>query len=62
MRNLAAELDSIIAAHPGKVLQLWREDEAPEGQKGRTGHRWFTRGERPPGRCGKRFLSFRRGR
>ncbi len=26
-------------------------------QKGRTGHRWFTRGEPPPGRCGKRFLS-----
>ncbi len=42
---------------PGKTLQLWCEDEAREGQKGRTGHRWFTRGERPPGHCDKRFLS-----
>ena len=33
------------------------KDEAREGQKGRTGRRWFTRGERPPGRCDKRFLS-----
>jgi len=44
-------------------LQLWCEDgEAPEtvsreGQKGRTGHRWFTRGVRPPGRRDRRFLS-----
>lgn len=38
-------------------MQLWCEDEAREGQKGRTGHRWFTRGQRPPGRCDKRFLS-----
>ena len=38
-------------------MQLWCEDEAREGQKGRTGRRWFTRGERPPGRCDKRFLS-----
>ena len=33
------------------------KDEAREGQKGRTGHRWFTRGERPPGRCDKRCPS-----
>jgi transposase len=38
-------------------LQLWFEDEAREGQKGRTGHRWFHRGQRPPGRCDKRFQS-----
>jgi len=38
-------------------LQLWCEDEAREGQKGRTGHRWFTRGQRPPGRRDRRFLS-----
>jgi transposase len=57
IKNLAAELDAMAAAHPGKTLQLWCEDEAREGQKGRTGHRWFTRGERPPGRCDKRFLS-----
>jgi transposase len=50
-------LAAVAAAHPDKVLQVWCEDEAREGQKGRTGHRWFTRGERPPGRCDKRFLS-----
>ena len=38
-------------------MQLWCEDEAREGQKGRTGHRWFTRGVRPPGRRDRRFLS-----
>ena len=27
------------------------------GQKGRTGHRWWIRGERPPGLCDKRFAS-----
>ena len=57
IKNLSAELEAVAAAHPGKLIQLWCEDEAREGQKGRTGHRWFTRGERPPGRCAKRFLS-----
>ena len=57
IKNLASELAAITAAHPDKAVQLWCEDEAREGQKGRTGHRWFTRGERPPGRCDKRFLS-----
>ncbi len=57
IKNLAVQLEAVAAAHPGKTLQLWCEDEAREGQKGRTGHRWFTRGERPPGRCDKRFLS-----
>ena len=27
------------------------------GQKGRTSRRWWTRGERPPGLCDKRFAS-----
>ena len=27
------------------------------GQKGRTTHRWWMRGERPPGLCDKRFAS-----
>jgi hypothetical protein len=57
IKKLAAELEALVAAHPGKTLQLWFEDEAREGQKGRTGHRWFSRGKRPPGRCDKRFLS-----
>ena len=57
IKNLASKLEAIAAAHPDKAVQLWCEDEAREGQKGRTGRRWFTRGERPPGRCDKRFLS-----
>jgi len=57
IKNLAAMLEAVSAAHPGKTLQLWCEDEAREGQKGRTGHRWFTRGVRPPGRRDRRFLS-----
>jgi hypothetical protein len=32
-------------------------DEARVGQKGRTGHRWWVRGQRPPGLCDKRFAS-----
>ena len=43
------------AAHPDKRLQLWFQDEARVGQKGRLCHRWWTKGERPPGRCDKRF-------
>jgi hypothetical protein len=30
-------------------------DEARVGQKGRTGHRWWLRGERPRGLCDRRF-------
>src|SRR4051795_3898556 len=29
-------------------------DEARFGQKGRVCHRWFTRGQRPPGLCDQR--------
>lgn len=32
-------------------------DEARVGQKGRTGHRWWVRGQRPPGLCDRRFAS-----
>ena len=30
-------------------------DEAGSGQKGRVCHRWFTRGQRPPGLCDQRY-------
>jgi hypothetical protein len=30
-------------------------DEARCGQKGRVCHRWFARGERPPGLCDQRY-------
>ena len=38
-------------------VQLWCEDEARVGQKGRTCHRWYERGVRPPGLADKRFAS-----
>ena len=41
--------------HPGKRLTLWFQDEARFGQKGRVCHRWFTRGQRPPGLCDQRY-------
>lgn len=34
---------------------MFFQDEARIGQKGRTCHVWWTRGERPPGLCDKRF-------
>jgi transposase len=38
-------------AHPGKRLQLWFQDEARVGNKGRVCHRWWLKGERAPGVC-----------
>jgi transposase len=34
---------------------LWFQDEMRFGQKGRVCHRWFTRGQRPPGLCDQRY-------
>jgi hypothetical protein len=45
------------AAHPGQRVALWFMDEARVGQKGRLCHRWWCRGQRPPGRRDKRFAS-----
>ena len=45
------------ALHPGKRIQIWFQDEARVGQKGRTAHRWWIRGERPLGLCDRRFTS-----
>ena len=55
IRGLQAAVDAARAAHPGKRLTLWFEDEARVGQKGRTCHRWWTRGQRPPGLCDQRY-------
>ena len=44
-------------AHPDKQVALWFMDEARVGQKGRTTHRWWVRGERPPGLADRRFES-----
>jgi transposase len=47
----------IAAAHPKAQIQLWCEDEARIGQKGRVCHRWYERGVRPPGLADQRYDS-----
>jgi len=46
---------AIAVAHPGKRVTLWFQDEARIGQKGRVCHRWWPRGQRPPGLCDQRY-------
>ncbi len=48
---------AIARAHPDAKVQLWCQDEARIGQKGRVCHRWYQRGVRPPGLADKRFES-----
>jgi len=43
------------AAHPAKRITLYFQDEMRVGQKGRLCHRWWCRGERPPGRQDQRY-------
>jgi transposase len=50
-----AAVNQARAAHPDKRITLWFEDEARIGQKGRVCHRWWRRGERPPGPCDRRY-------
>jgi putative transposase len=42
-------------AHSGKRIEVWFEDEARVGQKGRVCHRWWRTGQRPPGICDRRY-------
>lgn len=39
------------------MIQLWCEDEARVGQKGRICHHWYERGVRPPGTADQRYDS-----
>jgi hypothetical protein len=55
--QLGSRLGEIAAARPGARIQLWREDEARVGRKGRTCRRWYGRGVRPPGLADKRLAS-----
>ena len=48
-------LKKIQHTHKNKRIRLFFQDEARIGQKGRTCHVWWKRGERPPGLCDKRF-------
>jgi hypothetical protein len=48
-------LTAIADTHSGKRIRLFFQDEARIGQKGRVCHRWFTKGERPPGPADQRY-------
>jgi hypothetical protein len=55
---LPALIRGIAAQHPEAArTELWFEDEARVGQKGRTTHVWYQRGRRPRGRREHRFAS-----
>jgi hypothetical protein len=57
-RKLPSKLQGIAAEHPDARLQLWCQDEARFGQKGRTTRAWYERGVRPPGEIDRRFESW----
>jgi transposase len=49
--GLAARLNEIAEAHPeAERFEIWSQDEARVGQKGRTGYVWWQRGHTPRGR------------
>jgi putative transposase len=48
-------LQKIISERPDKRLRIFFQDEARIGQKGRVCHRWYTKGQRPPGMADQRF-------
>ncbi len=50
-------MSPIARQHPDKDLQLWFEDEARVGPKGRATHVWFEKGVRPTAPADKRFAS-----
>src|SRR5690242_4802364 len=54
-RGLAQAVAQAAKAHPDRKIALWFMDEARVGQKGRTGFRWWLKGERPRGLCDRRF-------
>lgn len=47
--GLAEAIAEATSRHRDKRIELWFEDEARVGNKGRVCHRWWRRGERPPG-------------
>jgi hypothetical protein len=51
-------IQGVAAEHPQAArVELWFEDEARIGQKGRTTHVWYQKGVRPPGVREHRFAS-----
>src|SRR5499427_7549042 len=48
--GFAARLSEIARAHPeAERFEIWSQDEARVGQKGRTGYVWWQRGQTPRG-------------
>ena len=48
--GFAARLSEIAQAHPeAERFEIWSQDEARVGQKGRTGYVWWQRGHTPRG-------------
>src|SRR4051812_21377139 len=55
-KSLPALMREAAARHPeAKRVELWFEDEARIGQKGRTTHVWYQQGRRPCGLREQRF-------
>jgi len=51
-------MQQIASQHPqAERIELWFEDEARIGQKGRVTHVWYQRGARPRGRREQHFTS-----
>jgi hypothetical protein len=50
-------LNAVARAHPEAEIQLWCQDEARVGQKGRGARVWFERGMRPEGVIDHRYAS-----
>jgi transposase len=52
---LPEALVRVRRAHPHKRVALYFQDEARFGQKGRSGRRWWLRGQRPRGPVDQRY-------
>lgn len=50
-------MTQIVRRHPHADVQLWFEDEARVGQKGRNTHVWYQKGQRPVAPTDRRFKS-----
>jgi transposase len=50
-------LSEVAKRHPAAALQLWCQDEARGGQKGRGTRVWYERGLRPEGVVDHRYAS-----
>jgi transposase len=50
-------LSAVAQAHPDAEVQLWCQDEARVGQKGRGTRVWYERGSRPSGVVDHRYAS-----